>query len=137
MRQQRAHERTSEQAPVRSLGGDHWVVVADQNKAHVYKRTPKGLERLAETQACSCAFPEDGAGREDVFLRELALWLKAAEREAAFERLVLVAPPDARDELCAHLGARVNTRLCKALARDIEQITDDEAEDHLAEVMWH
>jgi hypothetical protein len=117
--------------------GKHWIVVADQKTAHIYKRTSKGVERIPEEQACcSKAFPEDGAGQDNVFLRQLARWLNAAEREGAFERLVLIAPPDILQEIHSLLGDNVDRRLCKAKACDVEKIAEDEIEDHLTEVVW-
>jgi protein required for attachment to host cells len=119
-------------------GGEHWIIVADRKKAHLYKKTPKGLDRIADTAACcSQPFPEDSAGREERFLKDLAEWLDAAERENAFHRLVLIAPAATTEEIRGLLCKNVSARVCDALARDLEQVTEDEIEDHLAEVMWH
>lgn len=116
---------------------NHWVVVADHKKAHIYQKTASGIERVADTDSCcSRPFPEEGTGREDVFLRDLAQWLNTAEREQAFDRLVLIAPPATLEEIRALLGEKVNTRVCEGLDRDIEQVTQDEIEDHLTEVVW-
>ncbi|MEZ0226796.1 MAG: host attachment protein [Alphaproteobacteria bacterium] len=117
--------------------GKHWIIVADEKTAHIYKRTPKGVERIPEENACcSKAFPEEGAGHDSVFLPRLARWLDSAEREGAFERLVIIAPPAIMQELRTHLGDNVDTRLCKAKACDVEKIAEDEIEDHLTEVVW-
>ena len=115
----------------------HWVVVADHKKAHVYEKRPEGLQRVNDANSrCSKAFPEEGTGREDVFLRELAEWLDTAEREEAFDRLVLIAPPAALDEIRALMGEKTETKVCDALCREVEEATEAEIEDHLTEVMW-
>jgi protein required for attachment to host cells len=120
--------------PPSAEGAKHWIIVADDKKAHIYKRTPKGVERIPEEDACcSKPFPEEG---NDAFLKQLARWLDVAEREGAFERLMLIAPPVILQELRAHLGENVDTRLCKAKACDVEKIAEDEIEDHLTEVVW-
>lgn len=117
--------------------GRHWIVVADHKTAHIYKKTPKGVERVPEEKSCcSKPFPEWDAVRGAAFVRELARWLNAAEREGAFERLVLIAPPPTLQEICALLGENVDTRLCKAKECDLERIAEDEIEDHLTEVVW-
>ena len=119
-------------------GGEHWVVIADHKKAHMYKKTRKGMERVPDSHTrCSHPFPEDGTGREDKFLRELAGWLNTAEREGVFDRLVLIAPASTVEEIRALIGEGVDTRICEGLDRDAAQVADDEAEDHLTEVMWH
>lgn len=134
-------ERTKESVVQHSLPqgrGEHWIVVADHRKAHLYKKTSKGLDRMANTDACcSQPFPEDGTGREERFLKDLAEWLNAAESEDAFERLVLIAPAATTEEIRGLLGEKANTRVCDALARDVEKVTEDEIEDHLTEVVWH
>ncbi|TAL40153.1 MAG: hypothetical protein EPN97_00565 [Alphaproteobacteria bacterium] len=117
--------------------GKHWIVVADNKMAHIYKRTPKGVERIPEEKACcGKAFPDDGSGQDSVFLCRLARWLDAAEREGAFERLVLIAPPEVIREIHGLLGDNVDRRLCKAKACDVKKIAEDEIEDHLTEVVW-
>jgi protein required for attachment to host cells len=118
------------------IDGKHWIVVADHKTAHIYKRTPKGVERIPEQACCSKPFPEDGVGEDSIFLRQLARWLNAAEREGAFKRLVLIAPPDIVQEIHGLLGENVDRRLCRAKARDVEKIAEDEIEDHLTEVVW-
>lgn len=115
----------------------HWVVVADHKKAHVYEKRPEGLQRLADADSrCSRPFPEQGTGREDVFLSELAEWLNAAEREEAFDRLVIIAPPAALEEINALLGEKTGTKVCDAMSREIEEASEAEIEDHLTEVVW-
>lgn len=137
MKHQQSSGFKQHQHPIVSQGENHWVVVADHKKAHVYQRTNSGIERIPNTDTCcSRPFPEEGTGREDVFLRDLAKWLNAAEREQAFDRLVLIAPPATLEEIRALLGENVNTRVCEGLDRDIEQVTQDEIEDHLTEVVW-
>lgn len=133
--------KTENQAAQRGLPQgrrEHWIVVADHKKAHLYKKTPKGIDRVANIDACcSQPFPEEGTGREERFLKDLAEWLNAAEREDAFERLVLIAPAVTTEEIRSLLGENVDTRVCDALASDVEQVTEDEIEDHLTEVVWH
>jgi protein required for attachment to host cells len=112
-------------------------VVAEDRKAHVYKRTPAGVMRMPDADiCCSEPFPENIAGERQGFLQALAGWLNAAEREAAFDRLVLIARQDILDELRELLDARVVARLCGALQRELAQVSEEEVEDHLTEVCW-
>jgi hypothetical protein len=119
-------------------GTRHWIVVADHTHAHVYEKTRRGINEVGDKQACcSQPFPQEGTGREDVFLSELATWLDTAEREQAFDRLVLIAPPAALSQICALMGEGEETRICDGLDQEVEKVTDDEVEDHLTEVVWH
>jgi hypothetical protein len=114
----------------------HWIIVTDHAKAHIYRKTPKGLERIPDVGVhCTHPFPENvGCGSD--FLRSLALWLDAAERQNAFERLVLIAPPATLEIIHPLLGQNVHNKLRAALDREVDEITEDEIEDHITEVVW-
>lgn len=114
----------------------HWIIVADHRQAHVYKKTPAGIERIPQECLC-CSFPPPGDEANDkAFLQDLAAWLAAAEGEKSFDRLALIAPAESLEALRALLGAKVVARICAARPRDIAEITESEIEDHLADVMW-
>lgn len=140
MRQQQSENRALRHVPqprsVPQEGAEHWVIVADDKKAHVYQKTPKGMKLVHNTHGC-CSHPfPPRAGREDFFLHDLARWLDAAEREGAYDRLLLIAPPKVLADIRARLGDNVHLRLSTPPECDVEQVIQDEIEDHLSEVMW-
>lgn len=113
-----------------------WIIVTDHRQAHVYQKTPKGIERLPEECiTCSRPLPGDEA-EEGEFLRDLAGWLDAAEQERAFDRVALIAPPETLESIRSLVGKSVHDRICGALAREVEEITEDEIEDHIADIVW-
>lgn len=133
-------QHTTKSNPPRQGGADtpprHWIIVADHRQAHVYQKTRKGIERIPE-ESLHCALPVPGGEQaDDLFLRDLAAWLQVAADEEAFDRIALIADPQALKSIHPMLDKRVHARICAALAKDIEKITEDEIEDHLAEVVW-
>lgn len=130
------YAQSGDRAAARHNPPKHWIVLADHKKAHIYQKTQKGLERIADvSRHCSHPFPEHGCA-EDEFLLNLAAWLDAAEQEKAFDRIVLIGPAETLEALHPHIRKNVHDRICAALEREIIEIAEDEIEDHLAEVMW-
>lgn len=113
-----------------------WIVVADHRQVHVYQKTPKGIERIPE-ECLHCAIPTPGGELDDdLFLQDLALWLDEAVEEDVFDRVAILAAPKALKCIHPLLDKKVHARVCAALAKDIEKITEEEIEDHLTEVVW-
>lgn len=114
-----------------------WIIITDHKKAHVYQKAPgKGIRRIPdECLGCSLPLPGDEID-ETSFLSDLASWLDAAVKEDAFDRIALIASPDAMKRIHPLLGKKVHGRICAALAKDVAEITEDEIEDHLADVVW-
>src|SRR6185436_13667382 len=90
-----------------------WVVIADHQEAHIYRKVPQGLELIADAGPSSRNNePFDGhfigispdrghhdSGHNDKekyrgdmeFIHSLAKWLDMADSEHVYDRLVLIA----------------------------------------------
>lgn len=114
----------------------HWIVVTDHRKAHVYQKTPRGISRLPE-ECLHCSLPAPEGGADDtVFLQNLADWLCGAVEEGSFNRLAIIADPASLKSIHPMLDKKVHACVCATLAKDVKEISDDEIEDHLADVVW-
>lgn len=113
-----------------------WIIVADHRQVHIYQKTSNGMERLPE-ECLHCALPVPGGEQDDIlFFEDLAEWLQEATRARSFDRLAIIASPAALKFIEPLLDRKVRNRVCAALAKDVEKITEDEIEDHLADVVW-
>lgn len=107
-----------------------WAIVADKEKAHIYRKTPHGLELIADIEARHTSHHHHNKHHEDEYMfgGELAEWLEAARGERVFDRLVLVAKTRTlaalRESLSPSLQACVSAELDKDLTkmgqRDLE-----------------
>jgi hypothetical protein len=113
-----------------------WIIVADHRQVHVYQKTPKGIQRVPE-ECLHCALPTPGGEPDDdLFLQDLAAWLDEAVEEDIFDRIAIIAAPKALKCIHPLLDKKVHARVCAAMAKDVEKITEEEIEDHLTEVVW-
>lgn len=139
--EKKAHQRKpaskkKSESPKAGHAPRHWIVVADHRQAHVYQKTPHGIERVPEEQL-HCGLPLPGGEQDDdLFLQDLADWLEEAVEEGVFDRLAIIAPPAALKSIHPLLDKKVHSCVCAALAKDVEKITENEIEDHLTEVVW-
>jgi protein required for attachment to host cells len=102
----------------------------------VYQNTGNGVKRVPD-ERLHCALPLPGGEADDaLFLQDLAAWLDEATEEQAFDRLAIIAAPEALKTLHPLLDKKVRACICVALAKDVAKITEDEIEDHLADVVW-
>lgn len=123
-------------AEVRHEPPKYWIIALSPDKVHVYQKTDKGIERIPDVNDC-CSHPcPDASGTKDDFFPYLATWLDHAEREHAFDRLVLIGSTASLDDLHERLSDNVHDRICAALENDIAEVEEDEIEDHLTEVVW-
>ena len=137
-----------------------WVIVADRIKAHVYRKTAEGLELIADmksevgmpiaegaqrnlghiagTNTYYTSDPRDREHRHDdsEFIRELVTWLENAEREKAFDRLVLVAAPRTLGDIRPFLGKTLTTRITAEIDKDLTWMNEKEIQDNLKDVIW-
>lgn len=139
-----------------------WVVVADREHAHVYRKTPKGLDRFVEAapghvktlagkeeahkghvHASSGAvhYASDPRDREKhhgdtAFVYELAEWLDRTAREDDFDRLVLVAAPRTLGELRKVLSKPVQSRITAEVDKELIKMPVKDLEKELADVAW-
>lgn len=123
-----------------------WIVVADREKALIYRKTAEGIERIANAKT---GHNSDGAdtggavhhgydtqarkhGRDHGFIRKLAGWIDAAEKSGAFEHIILVASPRTLGDIRSLLGKNVESRIKAEIAKDLANFPDREIELNLA-----
>ncbi|MGQ0665226.1 MAG: host attachment protein [Pseudomonadota bacterium] len=70
-----------------------------------------------------------------VFARRMAAYIDQAATKGEFDRLVLVAPPQALGDLRQALGAHAAERVTGELARDLTKHSDADVAKHLAGVV--
>ncbi len=137
-----------------------WIVVADREKANIYRKTMEGLELIGDATAASgktnlrktdnykVSRAGGGAGHghdprqekqhhgDKAFIRTLALWLEEAEREKAFDRLALVAAPHTLGDIRSALSKAVHARVTAEVDKDLTKLSENEIRDHLKGVAW-
>jgi len=131
-----------------------WIVVADREKAHVYRKTPKKIEQIAHAQGghAKSRPDEEGAGgvvfhgydthsekknhEDSAFIQKFAEWLDVATKEGVFDRLVLVAPPHTLGDIRACLSKPVQDRIVTEVNKDLVKLSDKEIEEHLEKIAW-
>lgn len=72
---------------------------------------------------------------KDNFARQMAELLDQAAAKNAFDRLVLVAPPDTLGELRKGLGANAQKRVTAEMAKDLTRASPEELAAQLGAVM--
>ena len=134
-----------------------WVVIADRQEAHIYHKTEKGLELIADvgsdgadvstdTEFFDGHFSEISSGRnrhdpdfrekkkrqgDMAFIHSLAKWLDMANNEHVFDRLVLVADQHTLGRIRAGLTRNVHDRVTAELDRDLTKLPLKEIQEHL------
>jgi hypothetical protein len=112
----RAPHRKGAPATRKKPGSRHWILVADHKKAHVYRKSPQGIERIPDEHLhVTLPLPREEAD-DQAFLRDIASWLDVAEKEDAFDRIALIASPSALEALHGMVGEGVHCRICAATA---------------------
>ncbi len=141
--------------PHKSQGHDIpriWLIVADREHAILFRKTPAGLERIADAQkGHSKGKHDDGKGTgfhgydaksahqhhgDGAFIQNLAAWLDTAEREHVFDRLVLVAAPRTLGYFRESLSKNVFSRVAAEVDKDLTKLPEAEIKDHLKDVIW-
>lgn len=118
-----------------------WCLVADHEKAYVFRKTAEGLQRIATASAQHDAGggPHHGYDPHSQhhhhantsFVRHLAEWLEGAATADVFDRLVLVAAPKALGELRDVLGWASVAKITREVPKDLTRLPDNEIEAHL------
>ena len=141
-----------------------WVLVADGARARVYRNDGpgKGLVALPD-QAASITIPPtrdlgtDRPGRthdrfgparhamapradwhtaeKRAFAASLAERLGEVERQGAFDRLILVAPPKTLGDLRKACGAHVRDKVAGEISKDLTHATDSEIAEQVGQVL--
>lgn len=141
-----------------------WIVIANQEKALIYRKIiSDGLELIATAKAAADEkhhqMPNSSYGRmtaplndhahhsldfhfekdrkqELKFVHRIAAWLDEAQREDAFDRLVLVAAPKTLGELRPLLSEAVQARLMAQLNKDLASQPDHKIQEQLEKLVW-
>lgn len=131
-----------------------WIVVADREKAHIYRKTPKGIEQIADAHSghAKSHHEEAGAGgaichghdvrsekrhhSDRAFLQKLTAWLNKAVAEDAFDKLVLAASPHTLGDIRTLLGKKMQARITIEIDKDWVKLPEKEIEAHLSKVTW-
>lgn len=132
-----------------------WIVMADRQAAHIFSRVGSTATLIGE------AFPSEN-GKTDVtqavvfpgvpievpyepsmkaarrkafkFSRELAIWLDEALRQEAFDRLILIAPPQTLGDLRDALSKAVYSRLLAEINRDLSRLEEKDLNEGLGKI---
>jgi hypothetical protein len=113
-----------------------WIVVVHTTGAHIYLKENNQIGRIADENAC-CTKPFPETDKADSrFLPALAAWLGQAEKEEAFDRLVLLGSGEALAFMHTHLPQKAHDRICSARAKETAEVRENEIEDHLISVAW-
>ena len=124
-----------------------WVVVADREKAHIYRKTAKGIERIADVKI-GHGDSSGGAHRgydsksekkhhgDGAFIQKLTAWLDLASREDVFDRLILVASSHTLGDIRPSLTKGMQARIAAEVDKDLTKVPDSEIEEHLTETVW-
>ncbi len=131
-----------------------WTVVADREQAYIYRKTVNGLELLAHAHAkgkqiesvdehifTPQSIPlqqhptnphyQKSYHLDVVFIRRLVEWLDVAEKEGAFDQLVLVAAPYTLGNLRASLTKGLQNRISSTLNKELTRMPATEIQKHL------
>ena len=131
-----------------------WYVIADSKQAYIYRKTSTGLELIAHAQAKgtqiksvddhifapqSLDFKErsttghDEPHDEDIlFVQRLVEWLDVAEKEKAFDELVLVAAPYTLGNLRTRLTKNIQNRVTAELNKELTRMSIHEIQERLS-----
>lgn len=139
-----------------------WVIVADGRDAYIYRKTPEGIEKIAEAKSSgkkpeavgvqkntghavgaggSVHYASDPRDRENHhddahFAQDIAAWLDKAVREDAFDRLVLAAAPRTLGALRKALSESVHARVVAEVDRDFTAKSSGELQEELQKILW-
>ena len=81
------------------------------------------------------ASPDAHRQLKQAFARQLARVLETKLAETAFDRCVLVAPPEMMGDLRREISDRVREKVTAELVLDLTKVPDDRLPAHLEQVM--
>ena len=131
-----------------------WIIVADREKAHIYRKTSHGIQRIADIKIGDAKSKHEDTGtssaahqgydvrsekkhhNDNGFIRKLSAWLDLAAKEKVFDRLVLVAAPHTLGELRVTLSKDIYGHIAAEVNKDLMGLPEKEIEEHLTEVVW-
>jgi protein required for attachment to host cells len=129
-----------------------WIVVADREKAHIYRKITTGIERIADVKIGHGKSHHEDAGprgashhgydvsseknhhNDGAFIQKLSAWLDLASKEKVFDRLVLVASPHTLGDIRTSLSKDIQGRIIGEMDKDLIKTPEKEIEDHLSKI---
>lgn len=126
-----------------------WIMVIDRKKAHIFHKSPSGLELIADAHpdADDAATPMENRSliapresqkrhEETSFARSISAWLEESYDNDAFDELVLVAAPRMLGDLRSTLSAAMAERVVGEIAKDLTNMPVPDIKRHLANVVY-
>lgn len=139
-----------------------WILVADHHIARLFEKGEKGLISIGEASPDTAAKTEisnksvgrvasSGGGgvhhkyephmnesRHDslAFVYQLSEWLNKSVWEGAFDRLVLIAAPQALGELRKTLKQPVQARIIAEINKDLTKMNERDLLEELTKIIW-
>ncbi|MCE7886702.1 MAG: host attachment protein [Alphaproteobacteria bacterium PRO2] len=139
-----------------------WIVVADQEIAHIYKKSGSHLELIYEANPVirerRKGIPDDSMGRvtslhgsnrhklqprlqpgrHDAinFAQDLSQWLKEAAETESYDRLVLIAAPRTLGDLRPRLHKTVQNRIVAEIDKELTKMKGKELHRQLKKIVW-
>ncbi len=139
-----------------------WVLVADQHIARMFEKGENGLVSIGEAVPAPFAETEmadQSTGRvissgantlhhkyevhmnarrqESLsFVHQVSQWLDKAVWADAFDRLVLVAPPQTLGELRKALTREVHARVIAEINKDLTKLSEEKLLENLTKIVW-
>jgi len=118
-----------------------WYLIVDREKAYIFRKSAKGIERIAEAKAAHDAGGAHHHGydthsqkhqhADSGFIRNLTKWLEHAATDDAYDRILIVAAPRALGDLRAVLGKTTQARVFAEVPEDLTKLSDKEIQSHL------
>lgn len=131
-----------------------WIVLADREKARIYRKTLKGIELIADAKSghAKSKHTNTGSGgtvphgydvrsekkhhNDSAFIQKLAAWLDLASKENVFDRLVLVASPHTLGDIRISLSKNIYGRIMAEVDKDLIKLPEKEIESLLSKIVW-
>lgn len=133
-----------------------WIVVVDKNSAHIFIKTSLGVEKIGETNLSENTIKISGENdplsnftppgppeppyepamkaarrRAFRFAYEMSSWLNLALAHEAYDRLIIIAPPQMLADMRRFFSKAVQSRIVAEINRDLTRIDDDNLQDDL------
>lgn len=113
-----------------------WVVaVIHDNVVQVYKKTRKGIEKIAEA-AAEQDKNDMSSHTRTYMIANIAAWLDRMAAQNYFERLVLVAPAGVLAEMRRILSIQLHKRVMAEVSKDLAPLSACELETLLEDIFW-
>lgn len=139
-----------------------WIIIADKRLAKIYSKAGNSLEMIGEAAASEDGKSKmenkqmgrttDSNGgparikyepsmspvrrRAFKFAHEIADLLDKALEKDAFDRLILVAPPQTLGDLRTALDKRVTSRVLAEINKDLTKLNEKDLRDGLEKIVW-